>query len=301
MHFALYDVFCDHPLSGNPAAVIFSEAPFKRELLVAFAQEFNLPETCNYWIEHGNPHVTFATSKGVINVCGHGILAVLADAALNSRCEVSKELSFVIQNQPTSLWKYHKLDGRTVFVSVKWPKSPTFHKELPVEEAAEVLRVRRDEIRTDLPLTSYDSGIINGLVPIGNVGNLLEIKPDYGSVMSDFFRDHNLDDLHLYSIEDMSAKSCGYYKIRARNVFPYGVREESGTGSASISLAYALSERFGEKAAEFHFIQGLDRKSAITVKLLKGPGREKGIWLEGKVILIASGENLLTPDDWIDK
>jgi len=295
MDFALYDVFCDRSYSGNQAAVVRTDAELTSDNLLILAKEFNLPETCAYWIENGTPHMFFATSDKLIGACGHGLLAVLADVVRMGHLTGLENLDYSVKTCGFGSWEFISLGPRSTKVSVRWPKLPTLSKSLPVDGTAQLLGIRPESINQDLPLVAVDSGIVNGLVPIIDEKGLIALEPKFGSEMKKYFEKHGLDDLELYCItENQNAKSDSLC-IRSRNVFPYGVREESATGSASISLAAALCEFKELPGIEVIITQGISRQGHIIARIIQTTETAKEAWLEGRVNLIASGNDLNLP------
>jgi PhzF family phenazine biosynthesis protein len=295
MHFALYDVFSCGGFSGNPAAVIRGEGDLPEVDLLSLAKEFNQPETCWYWFEGGTPHMRFSTSERVINACGHGTLAVLADVGLHAGQRSASGLSFIIHGMDESRWEFVEAAKGDVLTSALWPGTPSVRDQLPVKETAALLGLDAAALRKDLPLASFDSGITNGLVPIVSSEMLERACPDTGEGMKRFFETHRLDDLHAYALLENADPSKEEITVRTRNVFPYGVREEAASGAASVSLACALAQHLGSRVKRFLFRQGVARIGHIIVKTEpKGPGKLK-LWLEGRVTRIASGEDLNWP------
>jgi trans-2,3-dihydro-3-hydroxyanthranilate isomerase len=298
--FALYDVFCDRPFSGNPAAVVRSEGPLTPERLLTLAKEFNLPETCAYWIADGIPHMIFATSDKIIDACGHGLLAVLADVARMGVLTTSEGLRYVVETCGPGLWKFKDNGPRSVSISAKWPKLPTLFKELPPDETARLLGINVKRIHKNLPLKAFNSGIVNGLVPLVDEQTLTNLRPDLGKNVENYeryksyFEKYKLDDLELYCITKEQVTDSNQVTIRTRNVFPYGVWEEAATGSASLSLAAALFEHFQCSDLHVNVTQGLSRRGKITARIVT-EAETTAAWLEGRVELIASGSDLVVP------
>lgn len=295
MRFALYDVFCDRPFSGNPAAVVRSEGPFASDRLLTLAKEFNLPETCAYWMANGVPHMIFATSDNAINACGHGLLAVLADVVRADVLTTSERLSYVVETCGSGLWKFTRGGQRSAYISAKWPKLPTSYKLLPATETAQLLGINVESIREDLPLAAFDSGIVNGLVPLVDEEELTALQPDFETNMKSYFAKHGLDDLELYCVTEEQIAESSRLNIRSRNVFWYGVQEETATGSASLSLAAALFEHFGGSDLRIVVTQGLSRQGSIIARIVREVESTTAAWLEGRVNLIASGSDLIAP------
>jgi trans-2,3-dihydro-3-hydroxyanthranilate isomerase len=295
MQFALYDIFCQRPFCGNPAAVIRAEGPVACETLITFAREFNLPETCVYWIDQGTPHMVFATSAGPIRACGHGLLAVLADVVRTGEPGAVHDSDYTVEGLGSGRWTHVARDLRLTEISVSWPRVPTFVKVLPIEPLVSVLGIGMSSLSRRLPAQAFDSGIINGLIPVESRDILLRLQPDYGQAMADYFKEHGLDDLELYALCETDGSPRGWTSIRTRNVFPYGVREEAATGSASVSLATALIRHRPPGATQFRMDQGVSRRGKIVVKAALENGTLTAVWLEGRVQLIASGDDLLCP------
>lgn len=301
MDFALYDVFCNKPFTGNQAVVIRSDGLLTPQQLLTLSNEFNLPETCVYWMFNGIPHMIFATSDNVINACGHGLLAVLADVARVFDLAQSENLSYCIKTCGFGVWKFRGCRQNSVYISVKWPRLPTFDKLLPLTETAKLLGINNNCICKNLPLEAFNSGIVNGLVPLINEKKLTELQADLGSNpknlkrYKDYFAKYELDDLEIYCIKEKRINDLTQITIRSRNIFPYGVWEEAATGSASLSLATALFKHFGSTSLNINVTQGLSRQGNITAKIIT-EAETSTVWLEGRVNLIASGTDLIFPN-----
>jgi trans-2,3-dihydro-3-hydroxyanthranilate isomerase len=295
MRFALYDVFCERRFAGNQAAVVRADAPAPMELLTDLAKEFNLPETCVYWYQDGIPHVCFATSSGPIRACGHGLLAALADTVRTGETRPARESDYIIEGFGSGKWTWEMLNERATRIRAKWPNIPVFRKPLPVQGLTEFLRIDASDIALELPLAAFDCGIVNGLVPIRDLGTLAQVHPDYGSAMTAYFDEHGLADLELYVMCQEGNDLQNETRIRTRNIFPYGVREEPATGTASLSLATALYQAGRSLGPWFRMDQGISRQGKLLVKVDVENRVPIAIWIEGQVHMVVSGDNLTYP------
>jgi PhzF family phenazine biosynthesis protein len=287
LRLSLYDVFADTPFSGCPAAVVRATRPHPISLLESLAKELNFPETCLYWPQDDIVKVHFATSEGIIDACGHGLLAVLADAVRTSSSGNGRVVRYQIASFNPGEGKIHQKESRFFAVAAKWFKWPELGAILPSDETAKLLRIPQNSIRKDLPLLIVDSQIRNGLVPIIDEPTLLKIKPDYGIIWEKYFKKNELADLHLYVLSESACDQSKILHFRTRNVFPYGVREEAATGTASVSMAAAFLKLFDSGCEVFKFRQGLNRVGGICVKAKKDMNDRRVLWLEGNVIPIA--------------
>jgi PhzF family phenazine biosynthesis protein len=293
--FAIYDVFAEKPFSGCPAAVVRAHQAQPLSVLSVLAQEFNLPETCLYWWKDGSVMMQFATAAGPIAACGHGLLSVLADAALTTACGSEGELLYRIGDSAPSIAKYRQESPRTFSIRARWNNFPEIGPSLPVRETAMLLGLPEECLCRDLPMKAVNSGILNGLVPIVDVKTLLEIQPTFGQDWTEYFNKHRLADLHLYVIQNHGCTEPTTLYLRTRNVFPYGVREEAATGTASVSLAAALKQTVYPDGLQFSFIQGVQRLGNLQVFVSVAPSGRLDLWLEGTVVLIARGNDLALP------
>jgi len=298
MHYAFYDVFAPEAFAGNQALVVRTEGMATAGQLQALAAEFNVAEACHYRLDGGMPRIAFATSAGPIAVCGHGLLAVLADVALYAPERRGESNGFEIVGRGISDWTCDVASSRIVSISARWPGTPEYRGALAAPEAAEILGIGEDMIPHGQPLGVVDSGIRHAVVPVRDEQALLAVRPSYGEAMKRYFREHGLADMHVYCLTGTPCSAPNGIHVRTRNVFPYGVKEESATGSASVALASLLLAGTARKSAQCEFEQGVARRGAIVVKRDSPQSDSKEIFrLSGQVVRVASGEDILIPSN----
>jgi len=300
MELSIADVFCDAPFAGNPAAVVRCEGPIRPSDLLVLAREFNLPETCAYWIDAGTPTAAFATSAGPIAVCGHGLLAVLADVVRRDPRTAAEGLRCAIAGQAPSQWSFVRCSDRLVHIQTQWPRFPVYCHSLAPAEVLAAVGARESDISRVLPLAVYDCGVANALVPIANPTTLLELRPDPEALWH-FCSEHRLTDVELYHADPRPQAAGMPIEVRSRNVFPYGVREEAATGGASVSLGAALHEYLRADEMSLRITQGVGRVGLIDVRVTEPAAGVRQVSIGGGVVLLASSSDLVAPSETVSR
>jgi PhzF family phenazine biosynthesis protein len=316
MQVAIYDVFAEKPYGGNQAAVVrVGRRQLSDSQLVALASELSLAETALLSVRKEYIALRFATAGRVINRCGHATLASVAHHLLprmkSHRANRDWRGRYRIGNSIAD-WRARPVSreprpgqARGLDVAITWPDRPIFASKLPARQVYRALGLDVRDVALGLPLCAYNSGNLNALVPVRTVAVLEQIQPDWMKLKSLFEEfqlpaPHNgrLTDLHLYCLQ---GGQCAPWKVRCRNVFPYGVFEEPATGTASVALATALVDHLtafkaGNSAATFTFDQGIGkRRGKISVIWQPSLDGQPVIWLEGRVFPIVKGKLVSFP------
>jgi PhzF family phenazine biosynthesis protein len=255
----------------------------------------------------------FATPDSVISRCGHATLASVADYVLprmkSLHIDTEWKGRYRIGNSRAE-WRargVRKKQCGTIIqglqIGITWPERPNFVSKLPARKVYRALGLDALEAALGLPLCVYNSGNFNALVPVRAVATLEQMQPDWRKLKALFEElrlpnDGRLTDLHVYCLRD---KKRAPYKVRCRNVFPYGVFEEPATGTASVALATALIDHVTafkreESSVSFTFDQGRGpRYGKISVVSRPGLDGRPVMWLEGQAFRIMRGTLFLIP------
>lgn len=300
---ATYDVFAQRPFNGNQAAVLHEGRQQLSDVqFLALASELSVAETAISSVHGHELRFRFANTDRILQRCGHASLAAVADHVF----------SRILQQQPrrgtwtgtyrvgaaTAKWrartirgKHHRIVG--LEVGIAWPDRPRFVKLLPVAPVYRALGLKPGDRRCDLPVCVYDSGNLNALVPVRSLASLKRAKPDWAQLNA-LFTAHHLTDTHLYVLLT-GGESAGPIRLRCRNVFPYGLLEETATGTASVALAAALIDHLPAlrdtfRSRDFLFDQGDGkRRGTIHVGWRPERGDNVSIWLKGRVFPVVRG------------
>lgn len=299
MTIGLYDVFGVRPFNGNQAAVI-SGMILDDFQLVLIAGELLLPETVAANDSGGILEFRFATADGLVRRCGHGVLAGIADHVFGSSSAArGEQMGDCKMDGQICAWKTEVISEIAATVTLAWPDKPAAQGGLPREAVLQTLGLQPGDLAEDLPLAIYDSGNLNGLVPLKDTSALQRATPDFDALRR-LHDEHSLADLHLYTITDLDAgtQTC---RLRCRNVFPYGVREECATGTASLSLSMALMDHQARRGTpwdggRFIYEQGIGkRRGHIEVIVPPGNAADGQVCLRGQVFKIVTGQFLANP------
>jgi len=294
--FNLYDVFARAPFCGNQAGVIRTRAEVSDEQLLLMAREFQLPEIALSRISQTNLYLRFANADRIMTRCGHATVAAVADFVLKRTPRTRNwQWGRYIVGESRALWKARVLSPRSTEVEISWPDSPNKVAPLALGEICRALNLKRSAIDSRLPMGIYSSGQTHALVPVVSETLLNRIEPIW-TVLDRMFLNSSLTDMHLYHVTSVDP-TRGLVRARCRNIFPYGVREESATGTASIALAGAflshVESRFRSQPSglRFAFEQGRqDRMGHLNVSWRPGNSAQPAFWLGGRVYQTVRGQ-----------
>ena len=301
MQLSVYDVFAPTPYAGNQAAIVRpSRAKLSDPELVAVAGELALAETALLGMRGRDLVLRFATAAGIIDRCGHATLAGVADHVLTARGSRGKARSGRYRVGPSvAPWQTRPITDRRAChyadgleVAIAWPDRPQFASPIPARPVCRALGLDVSDLAPGLPRCIYNSGNLNALVPVGSFDALRRVAADWAR-MKDLFAQFKLTDLHVYCVQ--KTRTSGEIRLFCRNLFPYGVLEESATGTASVALATALIDHMrdlrGGRDIDFNFDQGIGRRrGTLRVRWLSGMVDSAAIWLEGRVFRVLTGE-----------
>jgi PhzF family phenazine biosynthesis protein len=307
MQFAIYDVFADKPYGGNQAAVVRAgRVQFTDSQLIVLAEELAVAETALSSVRGQDLVFRFATADRVVNRCGHATLAGVADhvfrKTLSRRSRGSSWTGRYRVGSAVAEWRVQDQTSRDprgrargIDVAVAWPDRPEFVRSLPAGPVYRALGLDPAAVASDLPRCIYNSGNLNALVPVSTVAVLERAVPDWNK-LRDLFARFRLTDLHLYCVQRPRTAS-NQIRLRCRNLFPYGVFEETATGTASVALAAALVDHFRDKPRDdFIFDQGNGRRRGnIRVRWCPRPEGDPLIWLQGQVFAAVRGQLVSIP------
>jgi PhzF family phenazine biosynthesis protein len=295
--FGIYDVFATRPFDGNQAAVVEADA-LSTHQFVTLAGEFLLPETVHLQRRASRLILKFATAAGPIARCGHGMLAAIAHVVLNPTADaVCLTGEYEVDNQ-RSHWTASETSAHSVRVSITWPDRPRRVGEYDGHQLLPALGLDPGHLSATLPAGIYNSGNRNALVPLAR-SELLDALSVNWSALEDVVAKHDLTDVQVYTVQEIGPGQ--EVRLRCRNVFPYGVREEAATGSAAVSLAAAFcdSSVLAQCPADeitFFILQGVsDRRGHLTVRVNRRTGADPDFQLEGTVYRIATGRLVSIP------
>ncbi len=265
-----------------------------------------MPETVLSRVSGTALRLRFANADRILNRCGHGTVAAVADWVLQAGVPNGCwHLGRYHVGKSASAWRARATSRTCAEVQVSWPDQPRRVAQLPPMEVGKALALRRHDIDLNFPIGIYSSGQLHALVPIVSESVLAQAQPIW-SKLDVLFTQLDLTDMHLYCPTSIDSE-CYTMRVRCRNIFPYGVREESATGTASVALAGALVNWLDQKSVrsstfeiQITFDQGAGvRRGILKVRWCPRSHSDSGIWLEGSVHRALCGKLLHTPSTYV--
>jgi PhzF family phenazine biosynthesis protein len=271
------NAFSKDSKGGNPAGVVLDAEHMLEAQMIAIAKVVGFSETAFVSSSKvADFKVRFFAPNGEVDLCGH---ATIATFFLLSKL---KRINFGIYTQETKagILTIESLQNGTLFMH---QTTPEFFEYVCKGEVAKSLNIPIDLIHHHLPIQIVSTGLRDLIVPVSNLSDLHDIKPDFDAV-SRLSEKYNVVGYHLFTMET-NFKSTAH----CRNFAPLlGIPEESATGTASGALSsylwkHQLTKDF-TKAMVYEQGYSMNEPSEIFSKLKI----EEGIVVEVKVGGIAS-------------
>jgi trans-2,3-dihydro-3-hydroxyanthranilate isomerase len=272
--FRIVDVFTDRPLAGNQLAVVLDAQGLEPARMQAVAREFNFSET-TFVLPATQPgcdwRVRIFTSVYELPMAGHPTVGTAV--VLRSEGRLGARGVFELGVGPTPV----ETDG----AGSAWmtQKEASFGPEVnDLRGLAAALRLREDDIRTDLPTQVVSTGNEFLMLPLKSVEALSGAQPDFGSW--DAVRGATeLEAVYPFVFGEGDAG-----RVRARMFVPVTV-EDPATGSAAGPLGAYASRHLGTRALVIE--QGVEMGRPSTIRVEMRDGRPR---VGGSAVVVASGE-----------
>jgi len=298
--YAIYDVFTDERLTGNPLAVVFDASDLDKKAMQRIAGEFNLSETA--FISPPNaPHhtarVNIFTPKLELPFAGHptvGSAVALVERGGLTRASgegailaIEEEIGMVrcVVSQEEDIAAFAEFD----LPRLPGPVGLTITQEI----AAACLGLGPHEVGFENHLVSaWSAGVPYVCIPVAGLGAAAKARLDAGLWLENAPRHGGLIASPYVYCRDTVGRDCAFH---ARMFAPYdGIAEDPATGSAAAAFAAAVM-RFDQPVdgpSELWIEQGVEmgRPSRIRVALDVENGRLTGARIGGHAVKVASGK-----------
>ncbi len=298
--YAVYDVFTDMALAGNPLAVVFNADGLDGAEMQAIAREFNLSETVFILPAEKPMHsvrLRIFTPKAELPFAGHPTVGA-AVAFVEKGGGQSGGTALVSLEEEVGLVRaavHH--NGAAGFAEFDLPK-------LPEPVAADL---QREAVAAALGLDSHDIGFENHVIGAWSAGVPYVCVPVHGleaagrarmstEMWLDLFADvdaRQAPSPWIYCRETVN-HDCAFH---ARMFAPHqGIAEDPATGSAAAAFAGAIAE-FDDPVDGLHPLwieQGLEmgRPSRLRLELELEHGRLARARIGGHAVKVAEGRLL---------
>jgi len=290
--FYIADSFTSTRYAGNPAGVVFPDAPLSETQMLAVAGELHLESA--FVTPSDDPEadylVAYYTGAQRIPLCGHDTIALATVLAQTGRLAAPATVRLAT-------------DVGVLAVSVAEDETVTMSQSLPQygevvdrREAAEALGIPLSEIEeTGLPVQVVSTGTPFLIVPVACRATLAALAPDMAALTA--YGDSleaPIAGFYVWTAETESAAAL----VHARCFCPaVGLPEDPVTGTASAAVGAYLA-RHGQIAPDadgvlsFRTEQGhtMGRPGSAKVRLETDGKQVTRVQISGKAVLVGEGK-----------
>ena len=251
----LVSSFTVNERGGNPAGVVLNADHLSDSQKLKVAQAVGYSETAFVSQDkQADFEVSFFTTTGEVDFCGHATLATFATLYQKRMLSVG---SYIQKTKAGMLSVDIEPDGKVV-MEQNPPKTLAHYSH---REISTLIGIETEILEsTNLPVEVVSTGLPDVIISVP-FGALDKITPDE-QLIAEFCKKHKVIGLHAFELcEDNSI-----YTSSCRNFAPlFGISEESATGSSSGALACYLTEYLG-LGCDYIFEQG--RAMNCTSKIM---------------------------------
>ncbi|MEM8483903.1 MAG: PhzF family phenazine biosynthesis protein [Bacteroidota bacterium] len=287
------DAFTNHPLGGNPCAVVFDADHLTPATMQAIAQEMNLSETAFVMkSSRADFRVRYFTPAEEIPMAGHPTIATTFALVTAGRLRLTEAVTTITLEMPAGLIPVaiHQTDGEIEQI-VMTQNKPAFLQIHRAEEVMPAFGLSPDDVLPGASIQTVSTGTPQLMIPLINHDALrravLDI-PVYGRLRekSDFFSPH------LFCLQ--GATEAGQTFARHFGT-PPDTMEDPFTGSATGGMASYLWHHGLLDATSFVAEQGhwMNRPGTATVTCVGTPAQLEGVNVGGQAALVFSGQLML--------
>lgn len=300
--YAIFDVFTDQALAGNPLAVVFGADDLDEVAMQAIAGEFNLSETVFISEPRGRDAdfgLRIFTPREELPFAGHPTIGATVALTLASGASEGQRKRFVLEETVGDVTADGRVNGpRHGSARFFAPKLPEQVGELPeFDGIAAALGLKPGDL-LDTPVRGgiWSAGVPFAIVPVRDPARLSAIKLDLAAFEDVFGGDNPVCAL-VVAKATLTEHTTDW---RARMFGPHlGIVEDPATGGAAAAFAGLISEQggLGEGEHGVDIYQGVEmgRPSLIRLRLKHEGGKLTDLMLGGDAVKIAEGE-LFTGD-----
>ncbi len=290
--FMQVDAFTDHPLGGNPCAILFDTDDLDEQTMLAIAKEMNLSETSFVRrSEVADFGVRYFTPAEEIPLAGHPTIATTFALIETGRLQLTGDyttMTLELQLGPIPIEIFAQ-DG-VVQRIVMTQKKPQFLSTFPPEEILPIFGLSSDDA-LPYPIQTVSTGTPQLMIPVRNLEALKKIQINIAAykelrARADFFSPH------LFCLEGIT--DDGQTFARHFGV-PPDTPEDPFTGSATGGMAaylwhYALLKQPTFIAEQGHWMK---RPGQASVEVIGPRDDIETVKVGGSAATIIRGEVIL--------
>lgn len=293
--YALYDVFTQEPLAGNPLAVVFDAEGLSDEAMQRIAGEFNLSETVFVSAPKAEQHAAslrIFTPARELPFAGHPTVGAAIALTDGSADDETRILILEERIGPVRCAVRQGFEG--AFAEFDVPGLPSrLPLELDVAALAAALGIAGPEIGFENHfVAAWTAGVPFIMVPVANLDVAGRARFDaaaWRELASS--GEASVPDIYLYCRECVRHDASFHARMFAPGM---GIGEDPATGSAAAALAGAIAafDAPGEGRHAYTIEQGVEmgRPSYIRLNLETGAAGEiTAARIGGQAVRVARG------------
>jgi trans-2,3-dihydro-3-hydroxyanthranilate isomerase len=287
--FMQIDAFTDHPLGGNPCAVVFDCADLDDAAMLAVAREMNLSETAFVWrMDDGRFRARYFTPAEEIPLAGHPTLSTVFALVEAGRLTLEGDylkLPLVLRDGPIDVEVFAE-NGRVerIVMSQRKPQFLSVHDPVQVMPA---FGLKANDLLTGAYVQTVSTGTPQLMIPLRDHAALQRARLDierYSRLRSrsDFFSPH------LFCLQgiERGATFARHFGV------PPDTPEDPFTGSATGGMGaylwhYSLIESPAFIAEQGHW---MGRPGRGTVEVVGPRDDIQTVKVGGSAVAVICGE-----------
>jgi PhzF family phenazine biosynthesis protein len=193
-------------------------------------------------------NLRYFSAEREVDFCGHATIAIMYDLIKNNSDLQQFDLLQIKTNRGELTVENRIENENAVFIMSPEPVYKEI--ELNLQLLADKLKIDKDEIETNLPISVINAGLSTLLVPIKTLDSILNISPDLEK-LKEFCFSIDIDIIEVFT-KDVANESSNY---RTRVFAPtFGYIEDPATGSGNSAFGYYMIK------------QELWKKETITIE-----------------------------------
>lgn len=292
--FKKIDAFAAGNSAGNPAGAIYLNSlddinEFEMQSIAKELKGFvnEVGYLCR--LEEDFFNLKYYSSQREVDFCGHATIAILYDLIKNDSALKAKDTIFINTSKGKLSVSNRIAQEDAVFIAA--PEPVLSDRTVQEQEAASALRIGKEKINANQPISIINAGLETLIVPITDLAGILSITPDLEE-LKEFCESHAVDIITVFT-EETSQQEHAY---RTRVFAPtFGYLEDPATGSGNAAFGYYLMENKKLKADLFSIEQNgyADNPNIVKLELCNGDGERcnrKQVSFGGSAVVRIEGE-----------
>ena len=302
LKYAIYDVFTDTAMAGNPLAVVFGADELDTMAMQAIAGEFNLSETVFITEPKGRDAdygLRIFTPVDELPFAGHPTVGATVALTLASGAGEGERRRFVLEETVGDVTADGRVNGpRSGSARFFAPRLPEQVGELPefgaIADALDIMP--GDLMDTSIQGGIWSAGVPFAIVPVRDADVLADIRIDLAAFETAFGGDAPVCAYVVAKASSTEHTTDWRVRMFGPNL---GIVEDPATGGAAAAFAGLLAEQtgLGEGEHGVSLFQGVEmgRPSLIRLRLRMEGGKLADLMLGGDAVKNAEGELLAIP------